>query len=78
MVDAWNAEAFLGTLEAARQDWIDWRVPAARNHLAMTTIMRWDQCSSAAIEICNGARCSGGIARYNSQQRLAALLARNP
>eukprot|EP00959_Pyramimonas_sp_CCMP1952_P343651 7198500-Pyramimonas_sp.AAC.1 len=40
--------------------------------------MRRDLCNSAAIEICNGAWCSGGIARYNSQQRLPALLARNP
>eukprot|EP00959_Pyramimonas_sp_CCMP1952_P137704 2882310-Pyramimonas_sp.AAC.1 len=75
---AWNAEAFLWTIEAARQGWIDWCVPAVRSHLAMATIMRWDQCNRAAIETCNGAWCSGGIARHNSQQRLSALLARNP
>eukprot|EP00959_Pyramimonas_sp_CCMP1952_P080946 1690896-Pyramimonas_sp.AAC.1 len=54
MVDAWNAEAFLWTIEAARQDWNDWCVPAVRNHLALTTVMRWDQCNNAATEIAAG------------------------
>ena len=77
-VDAWNVEAFLWVNEIARDDWNHWCVPAVRHQLYTTMGGGWQRCHQAAVEICNGVWRSWGGARYHSQQRISAMLLRNP
>ena len=77
-VDAWNAQASLWDIDTVRDDWNHWCVPAVRQKLHTTIGWGWQQCHQAAVEICNGVWNSWSGARYHSQQRLSAMLLRNP